>query len=103
MDCLARVFHTYQANITVSQVLEDSRQNTFESRDILPQSLKGELDKGTLVLDPLHVGEVQLGFSLLDPTGVQALHYEYFAFALSDALNRCYNSSFVEPTKNLLH
>lgn len=89
VDCLAHVAYTYQASQLLNQRLEDSNFNRFESKDILPKAWQDELVEGTLVLNPLYVDDVHLGYLLVDPLGVTTLNYEYFSYALSNTLNRC--------------
>lgn len=90
VDCLARVAYAYGSDLSLVDLSKVIECTSFESKDVLPQALKEELNKGTLILDPLFFDEMQLGYSLIDPSGVDTVSIECFSFALSEAVNRCF-------------
>lgn len=104
VDCLANVFYIFRSNNSETDDSDVNEYGSFESKDILPKALKDEINRGTLILDPLYVDDVHLGYSLMDPEGVSALNHIYFSCALSNTLNRCHGVSQIQRSAaNKLH
>lgn len=70
--------------------------NSFASRQILPDTLIGELESGLMVLNPIYAGDTLFGYILLDPRGVDLLHIDSSAQCIGNAMR---NQRMIETLK----
>jgi len=63
---------------------------TFATRDILPQPFADELERGTLVLAPVHAGTRQFGYLMIDPEGIDLSGIGSAAHCIGNAMRSQY-------------
>lgn len=58
----------------------------FSSIDVLPDNLADELNTGQLVLSPVYAGNLQYGYLLIDPTGIDLVQIDSTAQCIGNAM-----------------
>jgi len=92
VDCIAHLSYKFPSVGADDHHTEESLNEDFESRNILPKSLIPELYTGTLVLNPLYHDEIQIGYLLVDAEEATNLTIEFLVYSLNNALKRCLDS-----------
>ena len=82
--------------------VEHSSDETFLATDLLPESLRGELSNGLLIMCPIHAGETLFGYLLLDPSGQEHLDLESTSNSIGNAMRNHYLIETLEQQKNSL-
>lgn len=71
--------------------------NVFDTENLLPPSLRNELEQGLLIMCPVHAGDKLFGFFLMDPTGLQHLNLESTSNSIGNAMR---NNYLIKTLKN---
>lgn len=71
-------------------VIEPVTDEILVTSDILPVSLAAELEKGTLVMNPVYAGSDHFGYLLIDPEGLDLSQIDSAAHSIGNAMRSQY-------------
>ncbi len=96
-DVSASLLHQYQDG----QVYIPEPQS-FPTRQLLPDHLLGELRSGQLVLNPIHAGDLQFGYLLMDPVGFEQVDLHSAAHSIGNAMRTHFHVGKLETQAHSL-
>lgn len=77
----ASLLHMYQDGVVTIPP-----ENEFPTRQLLPDDCLHELQRGELVLNPIHAGGLQFGYLLMDPAGFEKVDLHSAAHSIGNAM-----------------